>query len=134
MSTTDPIADLLTRIRNAITAAHRTVVLPSSGSKREIARILKEQGYIADMSVAPATEHPGELLTITLKYTNDRRSAITGLRRVSRPGQRHFVGAGQIPKSLGGLGTMIVSTSSGIMTGHDAKKAGVGGEVWAEVW
>jgi small subunit ribosomal protein S8 len=134
MSTTDPIADLLTRIRNAITAAHRTVVLPSSGSKREIARILKEQGYIADMSVAPATEHPGELLTITLKYTNDRRSAITGLRRVSRPGQRHFVGAGQIPKSLGGLGTMIVSTSSGIMTGHDARKAGVGGEVWAEVW
>jgi len=134
MSTTDPIADLLTRIRNAITAAHRTVVLPSSGSKREIARILKEQGYIADFSVAPATEHPGELLTITLKYTNDRRSAITGLRRISRPGQRHFVGAGQIPKSLGGLGTMIVSTSSGIKTGHDAKKAGVGGEVWAEVW
>lgn len=134
MSTTDPIADLLTRIRNAITAAHRTVVLPSSGSKREIARILKEQGYIADMSVAPATEHPGELLTITLKYTNDRRSAITGLRRVSRPGQRHYVGAGQVPKSLGGLGTMIVSTSSGIMTGHDARKAGVGGEVWAEVW
>jgi small subunit ribosomal protein S8 len=134
MSTTDPIADLLTRIRNAITAAHRTVVLPSSGSKREVARILKEQGYIADVSVAPATEHPGELLTITLKYTNDRRSAITGLRRVSRPGQRHYVGAGQVPKSLGGLGTMIVSTSSGIMTGHDAKKAGVGGEVWAEVW
>lgn len=134
MSTTDPIADLLTRIRNAITAAHRTVVLPSSGSKREIARILKEQGYIADASVAPATEHPGELLTITLKYTNDRRSAITGLRRVSRPGQRYYVSSGQVPKSLGGLGTMIVSTSSGIMTGHDAKKAGVGGEVWAEVW
>lgn len=134
MSTTDPIADLLTRIRNAITAAHRTVVLPSSGSKREVARILKEQGYIADMSVAPATEHPGELLTITLKYTNDRRSAITGLRRVSRPGQRFYVGSGEVPKSLGGLGTMIVSTSSGIMTGHDAKKAGVGGEVWAEVW
>lgn len=134
MATTDPIADLLTRIRNAITAAHRTVVLPSSNAKREVARILKEQGYIADMSVAPATEHPGELLTITLKYTHDRRSAITGLRRVSRPGQRHYVGAGQVPKSLGGLGTMIVSTSSGIMTGHDAKKAGVGGEVWAEVW
>jgi small subunit ribosomal protein S8 len=134
MSTTDPIADLLTRIRNAITAAHRSVVLPSSGSKREVARILKEQGYIADMSVEPATEHPGELLTITLKYTHDRRSAITGLRRVSRPGQRHYVGAGQVPKSLGGLGTMIVSTSSGIMTGHDARKAGVGGEVWAEVW
>jgi small subunit ribosomal protein S8 len=134
MATTDPIADLLTRIRNAITAAHRTVVLPSSNSKREIARILKEQGYISEVTVAPATEHPGELLTITLKYTKDRRSAITGLRRVSRPGQRHYVGAGQVPKSLGGLGTMIVSTSSGIMTGHDARKAGVGGEVWAEVW
>jgi small subunit ribosomal protein S8 len=73
MATTDPIADLLTRIRNAITAAHRTVVLPSSNSKREVARILKEQGYIADATVAPATEHPGELLTITLKYTKDRR-------------------------------------------------------------
>ncbi|WP_022928239.1 30S ribosomal protein S8 [Patulibacter americanus] len=134
MATTDPIADLLTRIRNAITAAHRTVVLPSSNSKREVARILKEQGYIADATVAPATEYPGELLTITLKYTKDRRSAITGLRRVSRPGQRTYVGTGQVPKSLGGLGTMIVSTSSGIMTGHDARKAGVGGEVWAEVW
>jgi small subunit ribosomal protein S8 len=134
MSTTDPIADLLTRIRNAITAAHRTVLLPSSSSKREVARILKEQGYIADVSVEPATEHPGELLKITLKYTKDRRSAITGLRRVSRPGMRYYVGANDVPKSLGGLGTMIVSTSSGIMTGHDARKAGVGGEVWAEVW
>lgn len=134
MSTTDPIADLLTRIRNAITAAHRTVVLPSSNAKREVARILKEQGYIADVSVEPATEHPGELLKITLKYTKDRRSAITGLRRVSRPGQRYYVAASEVPKSLGGLGTMIVSTSSGIMTGHDARKLGVGGEVWAEVW
>ena len=134
MSTTDPIADLLTRIRNAITAAHRTVVLPSSNAKREVARILKEQGYIADVSVEPATEHPGELLKITLKYTKDRRSAITGLRRVSRPGQRYYVAADEVPKSLGGLGTMIVSTSSGIMTGHDARKLGVGGEVWAEVW
>lgn len=134
MSTTDPIADLLTRIRNAITAAHRTVVLPSSNAKREVARILKEQGYIADVSVEPATEHPGELLKITLKYTKDRRSAITGLRRVSRPGQRYYVAATEVPKSLGGLGTMIVSTSSGIMTGHDARKLGVGGEVWAEVW
>lgn len=134
MSTTDPIADLLTRIRNAITAAHRTVVLPSSNAKREVARILKEQGYVADVSVEPATEHPGELLKITLKYTKDRRSAITGLRRVSRPGQRYYVAATEVPKSLGGLGTMIVSTSSGIMTGHDARKLGVGGEVWAEVW
>ncbi|MCK9249602.1 MAG: 30S ribosomal protein S8 [Solirubrobacteraceae bacterium] len=134
MATTDPIADLLTRIRNAITAAHREVVLPSSNAKREVARILKEQGYVADYKTSPATEHPGELLHITLKYTKDRRSAITGLRRLSRPGQRHYVGATEVPKSLGGLGTVIVSTSKGIMTGHDARNQGVGGEVWAEVW
>lgn len=134
MSTTDPIADLLTRIRNAITAAHRTVDVPASSSKREIARILKEQGYIADVTTEPSKDTPGDVLHITLKYTKDRSSAITGLRRVSRPGQRYYVGAGQVPKSLGGLGTMIVSTSSGIMTGHDARAAGVGGEVWAEVW
>ncbi|MDX8152904.1 30S ribosomal protein S8 [Patulibacter brassicae] len=134
MSTTDPIADLLTRIRNAITAAHRTVDVPASKAKVEIARILKEQGYISDVEVRPSTDTPGELLHITLKYTKNRSSAITGLRRVSRPGQRLYVGAGEVPKSLGGLGTVIMSTSSGIMTGHDARAAGVGGEVWAEVW
>ncbi len=134
MSTTDPIADLLTRIRNAITAAHRTVDVPASKAKVEIARILKEQGYISDVEVRPSPDTPGELLHITLKYTKNRSSAITGLRRVSRPGQRLYVGAGEVPKSLGGLGTVIMSTSSGIMTGHDARSAGVGGEVWAEVW
>ncbi|WP_320672514.1 30S ribosomal protein S8 [Patulibacter defluvii] len=134
MATTDPIADLLTRIRNAITAAHRTVDVPASNAKREIARILKEQGYISDVTVEPAKDTPGEVLHITLKYTKDRSSAITGLRRVSRPGQRYYVGSGEVPKSLGGLGTMIVSTSSGVMTGHEARAAGVGGEVWAEVW
>ena len=134
MSTTDPIADLLTRIRNAITAAHRTVDVPASKAKVEIARILKEQGYISDVEVRPSPDTPGELLHITLKYTKNRSSAITGLRRVSRPGQRLYVGAGEVPKSLGGLGTVIMSTSSGIMTGHDARSAGVGSEVWAEVW
>jgi len=134
MATTDPIADLLTRIRNAITAAHRTVDVPASKAKAEIARILKEQGYIADVTVQPSQDTPGDVLHITLKYTKNRSSAITGLRRVSRPGQRHYVGAGQVPKSLGGLGTVIMSTSSGIMTGHEARAAGVGGEVWAEVW
>ena len=135
MSMTDPIADLLTRIRNAITAAHRTVDLPTSNAKREVARILKEQGYVSDVAVVPSTgESPSDTLRITLKYTRDRSSAITGIRRLSRPGQRLYVGAGEVPKSLGGLGTVIMSTSSGIMTGHDARAAGVGGEVWAEVW
>jgi small subunit ribosomal protein S8 len=135
MSMTDPIADFLTRIRNAITASHETVDIPSSGLKREVARILKEQGYIEDFSVeAPAPGRPGELIRVRLKYTDSRRSAISGLRRVSRPGQRHYVGAKEVPKVLGGMGTAIVSTSQGVMTGHEARQAGVGGEVVAHVW
>jgi small subunit ribosomal protein S8 len=135
MSMTDPIADFLTRIRNAIQAAHETVDIPSSGLKREIARILKEQGYIADFSIeAPTPERPAELIRVHLKYTDARRSAISGLKRVSRPGQRYYVGSKQIPKVLGGMGTAIVSTSRGVMTGHEARQAGVGGEVVAHVW
>ena len=135
MSMTDPIADFLTRVRNGITAAHTTVDVPSSKLKRELARILKEQGYIDDFSLeAPTAERPAELIRIKLKYTEDRRSAISGLKRVSRPGQRTYVGHGEIPKVLGGMGTAIVSTSSGVMTGHEARKAGVGGEVVAHVW
>jgi small subunit ribosomal protein S8 len=132
---TDPIADFLTRIRNAITAAHETVVIPSSKLKREMARILTEQGYIDGFDVEPATEdHPGEVLNVRLKYTAERRSAILGLRRVSRPGQRRYVPATGIPKVQGGLGTAIVSTSRGVMTGHQARQQKVGGEVVAEVW
>jgi len=132
---TDPIADFLTRIRNAITAAHETVEIPSSKLKREMARILAEQGYIAGFDVeAPNADHPGEVIRVRLKYTDDRRSAITGLRRVSRPGQRHYVPAPSIPKVQGGLGTAIISTSKGVMTGHDARLQKVGGEVVAEVW
>jgi small subunit ribosomal protein S8 len=135
MSMTDPIADFLTRIRNAITASHETVEIPSSGLKREIARILKEQGYIDDFSIEPpADDRPAELIVVRLKYTDSRRSAISGLRRVSRPGQRHYVGAKEVPKVLGGMGTAIVSTSQGVMTGHEARHAGVGGEVVAHVW
>jgi small subunit ribosomal protein S8 len=135
MSMTDPIADFLTRVRNGITAAHTTVDIPSSKLKREMARILKEQGYIDDFSLqAPTAEQPAELIRITLKYTDDRRSAISGLKRVSRPGQRNYVGHSEIPKVLGGMGTAIVSTSSGVMTGHEARAAGVGGEVVAQVW
>ena len=135
MPMTDPIADFLTRIRNAIHAAHETVQIPASKLKTELARILVEQGYIESWSVAPVPEGgAGQVIEIRLKYTADRRSAIAGLKRVSRPGQRTYVQAGGIPKVLGGMGTSIVSTSRGVMTGHDARAAGVGGEVLAQVW
>jgi small subunit ribosomal protein S8 len=132
---TDPIADFLTRIRNGIQAAHETVNIPASKLKREMARILTEQGYINGWDVeAPSPDHPGEILRVQLKYTEDRRSAISGLRRVSRPGQRRYVSSTEIPKVQGGLGTAILSTSKGVMTGHDARREKVGGEVVAEVW
>jgi small subunit ribosomal protein S8 len=134
-SSTDPIADFLTRIRNGIQAAHETVEIPSSKLKTECARILREQGYIAGYEVeAPNADHPGEVLRVQLKYTSDRRSAISGLRRASRPGKRVYASADAIPKVQGGLGTAIMSTSSGVMTGHQARQSGVGGEVVAEVW
>ena len=132
MSMTDPIADFLTRIRNGIQAAHETVEIPSSRLKRELARILTEQGYIDGFELTPG--EPGERIVVRLKYTENRTSVISGLRRVSRPGQRTYVDAKHVPKVLGGMGTAIVSTSQGVMTGHDARRAGVGGEVVAEVW
>lgn len=134
MSMTDPIADFLTRIRNAIHAAHETVEIPASKLKGEIARILAEQGYIESWSIVPAGNGAGQLIEIRLKYTDSRRSAISGLQRVSTPGRRTYVDAQGIPKVLGGMGTAIVSTSKGVMTGHDARAAGVGGEVLARVW
>ncbi len=135
MSMTDPIADLLTRIRNAISAAHETVQIPASKLKVEVARILAEQGYIDSWALLAAPDGgAGQVIEIRLKYTDDRRSAISGLRRVSRPGRRTYVPAARIPKVLGGMGTAIVSTSHGVMTGHDARAAGVGGEVLAQVW
>jgi small subunit ribosomal protein S8 len=135
MSMTDPIADFLTRIRNAIHAAHETVEIPASKVKAELARILAEQGYIESWSVGPDPQGGvGQVIAIQLKYTEDRRSAISGLRRVSRPGRRTYVQADRIPKVQGGMGTSIVSTSHGVMTGHDARAAGVGGEVVAQIW
>jgi small subunit ribosomal protein S8 len=134
MSMTDPIADFLTRVRNAIHAAHETVEIPASKLKSELARILVEQGYIESYTVIASPGGAGQLLQIRLKYTDDRRSAISGLRRVSRPGRRTYVDAKHIPKVLGGMGTAIVSTSHGVMTGHDARAEGVGGEVLAQVW
>jgi small subunit ribosomal protein S8 len=132
MSMTDPIADLLTRIRNAIAADHEYAEIPASKFKAEIARILDEQGYIESYSVEPA--RVGEVLRVKLKYTEDRRSVISGLKRVSRPGRRTYTDSREVPKVLGGMGTVIVSTSRGVMTGHQARHAGVGGEVVAYVW
>ena len=135
MSMSDPIADFLTRVRNAIRAAHETVEIPASKLKCELARILDEQGYIESWSMVAADRGgAAQLIQIRLKYTEDRRSAISGLRRVSRPGRRTYVDAKHIPRVLGGMGTAIVSTSHGVMTGHDARAAGVGGEVLAQVW
>jgi small subunit ribosomal protein S8 len=132
---TDPLADFLTRIRNGIHAAHEDVEIPASTLKAELARILAEQGYIESWSVTPRADgHVGEVLVLRLKYTRERRPAISGLQRVSRPGRRTYVDAGHIPKVLGGMGTAIISTSHGVMTGHEARSAGVGGEVLARVW
>jgi small subunit ribosomal protein S8 len=132
MSMTDPIADLLTRIRNAIAADHEYADIPASKFKTEIARVLDEQGYIESYSVEPA--RVGELLRVKIKYTEDRRSVISGLQRVSRPGRRTYTHSGELPKVLGGMGTVIMSTSRGVMTGHQARQEGVGGEVVAYVW
>ena len=132
---TDPVADMLTRIRNANKAMHERVEMPTSRLKEEIARILQEQGYIERYDIeAPTDEHPGEIIRVRLKYTEDRRSVISGLRRISRPGKRTYVDARHIPRVQGGMGTAIVSTSRGVMTGHEARRDGVGGEVVAEVW
>jgi small subunit ribosomal protein S8 len=132
MSMTDPIADFLTRVRNGLHADRDEVEMPASTFKAELARILREQGYIEDFAVEPA--RVGRMLRVRLKYTEDRKPVIQGLERLSRPGRRTYVQSGSIPKVQGGMGTTIVSTSRGVMTGHDARRAGVGGELVARVW
>jgi small subunit ribosomal protein S8 len=135
MSMTDPVSDFLTRLRNAAKAQHHDVTIPSSKLKVELARILVEQGYVEAYEVLPAGEgQPGERLTVTLKYTDDRKPVISGMKRVSRPGRRTYVDHAHIPRIQGGMGTAIISTSKGVMTGHDARIQGVGGEVVANVW
>jgi small subunit ribosomal protein S8 len=129
---TDPITDYLNRIRNALQAEHVEVEIPASRLKREMSRILKEQGYITDFSVEPG--RVGDVIKVQLRYTERRDPVISGMQRVSRPGRRRYVGKDDIPRVLGGMGTTIVSTSTGVMTGHEAKQRGVGGEVVAEVW
>ena len=130
--TTDPIADLLTRIRNAARAKHPRVDLPSSKLKVEVARILKDEGYLSNYKVVE--EKGKKTLRVFLRYTPDRRSVITDLRRVSRPGSRRYTGKAGIRPVVGGMGISILSTPRGLMTGQPARKAGVGGELMCEVW
>ncbi|HFC98056.1 MAG TPA: 30S ribosomal protein S8 [Thermosulfurimonas dismutans] len=129
---TDPIADMLARIRNALMARHKTVEIPASRLKREIARILKEEGYIEDYEFV--AEGPQGKIVITLKYDEERRPVIAGLKRVSKPGRRVYAGVKKLPRVMGGLGIAIISTSQGIMTDHEARRRGVGGEILCEVW
>ena len=129
---TDPISDYLARVRNAISAQHTEVEVPSSRLRKDMTRILEEQGYISGHSVDPTPV--GEVIRIQLKYTDERRPVITGMRRISRPGRRRYVSNGEIPRVMGGMGTAIMSTSSGVMTGHEARQKRVGGEVVAYVW
>jgi small subunit ribosomal protein S8 len=132
MSTvTDPIADFLSRVRNSTQAQKVEMFVPYSKMKSEIARILKEEGYIADYVLDTTAAHPR--IKITNKIST-RNNAITGLRRVSRPGLRRYVGANEVPRVLGGMGTAILSTSRGVMSGREAKKQNVGGELLAFVW
>jgi len=129
---TDPIADMLTRIRNANSAYHDSVAMPASKIKMGIAEILKQEGYIADFSLADA--EVGKTLTLELKYGPNRERSIAGIRRISKPGLRVYAKSTELPRVLGGLGVAIISTSSGLLTEKRAAKQGVGGEVLAYVW
>jgi small subunit ribosomal protein S8 len=134
MTMTDPIADMLTRIRNANVALHDRVRMPSSKQKEALARILQQEGYISGFDVVDEPGRPGKVLTIQMKYTTERSRTISGLRRVSKPGLRVYSQATKVPRVLGGLGIAVVSTSEGLMTDREARKRNVGGEVLCEVW
>ena len=132
MNVSDPIADMLTRVRNASRARHAEVIVPASRTKREIARILKEEGFIAD--VREERDGPAALLRLDLKYVDGKVPVVSGLKRISKPGLRVYARKTDIPRVLGGLGVVIVSTSKGIMTGTQARQAELGGEILAYVW
>jgi small subunit ribosomal protein S8 len=132
MSTTDPIADMLTRVRNANKALHAQVEMPSSTVKVDLARVLKDEGYITDYSVVK--DGTFDKLVVELKYTDGRRRVISQVKRVSKPGRRIYAKKDNLPKVLGGLGTAVISTSRGLMTAKEAQKLGVGGEVICFVW
>ena len=131
---TDPIADMLTRLRNANTAFHDEVLMPSSKLKESLARILEREGYIAGWDVAKDERRPGNQLKIELKYTPDRKRTISGLKRVSKPGLRVYSGSHDVPRVLGGMGIAIISTNQGLMTDREARQRRVGGEVLCQVW
>jgi small subunit ribosomal protein S8 len=131
---TDPIADMLTRIRNGNVAMHEEVRMPCSRQKVALAKILEQEGYIAGFAVSPSTTGPGEVLTIQMKYSPDRARTISGLRRVSKPGLRVYSKADKVPRVLGGLGVAVLSTSQGLMTDREARSRKVGGEVLCYVW
>jgi small subunit ribosomal protein S8 len=132
MSMTDPIADMLARIRNASTAMHDDVVIPASKIKANIAKILEEEGYVDAVESIEVEGHPA--IKITLRYSETRERAISGIRRISKPGRRVYRGSQELPRVLGGLGVAIISTSHGVMTDKQARRAKVGGEVLAYVW
>jgi small subunit ribosomal protein S8 len=137
MSMTDPIADMLTRIRNALIVGHTSVAMPASKIKVAIAKILKEEGYISSYEVVDGSLPPQKVLRVRLKYVGERRErmpVITGLERVSRPGRRVYTGKQEIPWVLSGMGIAILSTPKGVMTGQRARQLGVGGEVLCKVW
>ncbi len=129
---TDPIADMLTRIRNGAMAGHKKVEVPASNLKKSLAEILKDQGYIEDFSVIQDKRQG--LIVVYLKYSAPRKNVITGLKRISKPGRRVYVNKDNIPKVLNGMGIAIISTSKGLLTDHQARAAGVGGEVICHVW
>jgi small subunit ribosomal protein S8 len=131
---TDPIADMLTRIRNANTAMHDEVRMPSSKQKVALAKLLEVEGYINGFEVAPSSKGPGDVLTIQMKYSEERDRTISGLRRVSTPGLRVYRKADAVPRVLGGLGVAVLSTSHGLMTDREARRRKVGGEVLCYVW
>ncbi len=138
MSLSDPIADMLTRIRNAVTAGHSSVAMPNSKIKAAIAQILKEEGYISGIEIVEDSKQPVQkVLRIRLKYIGERRErkpVITGLERISRPGGRVYTGKQEIPWVLSGMGVAIISTPKGVMTGQRARQLGVGGEILCKVW
>jgi small subunit ribosomal protein S8 len=134
VSFNDPIADMLTRIRNACMQRHTSVLMPKSKLKLAIAEILKQEGFIKDFSVQDVDEKPFQNLVLNLKYTADREPVITGLKRVSRPGLRIYSKRTDIPRVRGGLGLAILSTPKGVMSGHEAWRQNIGGEVLAYVW
>ena len=134
MTMTDPISDMLTRIRNANIAMHDDVRMPSSKVKEALAAILLKEGYIEGFTVADEPTRPGRVLTITMKYSAERARTISGLRRVSKPGLRIYIKADKVPRVLGGLGVAVLSTSQGLLTDREARQRRVGGEVLCYVW